>query len=530
MPAASRWARRAARCRVGRSRTRSPRDGWPPRAGAARGLHQQRRRRQQQQQQQQQQQRRHHPHPHHHPLRGLPGPLPGCGRRHVGAARCGPWRRHHAGAYITAARRGPAGAQHLPLRAARPPRQRGRPAVLGGRRRAGGACACGRARRSVGEPHACPTAPCAGDMPAALPLHHRQPAAQPLPSRRAEHDGADGPETRPPASTGAAVAAAAAAAGAAAVAEGRPRLVLRRRRLRRNGLLPLPSGLMSFPSGLMSFPSVVVAVVVAVVTVVASRSFRSRSACTRAGCAGPPSLAGSTYHKLLRVARHSLRSAAFAPAPVQVLFFFDTRRPPRDSLGRRGGASEPAEAGPARAACSLTIDDAPTEHTEELLDVLKENGVTATFFIISDLGRARREVVKRMLREGHEIANHYSIDTKSFRDPPEVFEARLLDCERFINEVKGEVAAEETDGETAPEVKWFRPGGGFFHKGMYTALDRHRYQLVLGNVYPWDAADWRCVLAASRGPGTTSAQAAWRGPCYCVGSCRARGQGSTPGI
>lgn len=56
---------------------------------------------------------------------------------------------------------------------------------------------------------------------------------------------------------------------------------------------------------------------------------------------------------------------------------------------------------------ALTFDDAPDEkNTPALLDVLKENGVKATFFIIGEEIKDREAVLRRIAEEGHSIGNH----------------------------------------------------------------------------------------------------------------------------
>jgi hypothetical protein len=55
---------------------------------------------------------------------------------------------------------------------------------------------------------------------------------------------------------------------------------------------------------------------------------------------------------------------------------------------------------------ALTIDDCPTDSTEALLDQLKAHNARATFFIISSYVKGREKTVERMVREGHELANH----------------------------------------------------------------------------------------------------------------------------
>ena len=56
---------------------------------------------------------------------------------------------------------------------------------------------------------------------------------------------------------------------------------------------------------------------------------------------------------------------------------------------------------------ALTYDDGPNEpYTSALLDVLKENGAKATFFLIGTNAEVRPAVAQRILSEGHGIGNH----------------------------------------------------------------------------------------------------------------------------
>lgn len=57
---------------------------------------------------------------------------------------------------------------------------------------------------------------------------------------------------------------------------------------------------------------------------------------------------------------------------------------------------------------ALTFDDGPnTDTMVEVLDVLAEHDVKATFYVIGDLiNESTGEVIKRAHEEGHEIANH----------------------------------------------------------------------------------------------------------------------------
>ena len=64
----------------------------------------------------------------------------------------------------------------------------------------------------------------------------------------------------------------------------------------------------------------------------------------------------------------------------------------------------------------LTFDEGyEAGYTEQILDVLKENDVKATFFITAHYLNTAEELVKRMIHEGHIVGNH-TVNHKSLPD------------------------------------------------------------------------------------------------------------------
>jgi peptidoglycan/xylan/chitin deacetylase (PgdA/CDA1 family) len=60
---------------------------------------------------------------------------------------------------------------------------------------------------------------------------------------------------------------------------------------------------------------------------------------------------------------------------------------------------------PDQALC-LTFDDGPGEHTADISAYLREEGISATFFLIGGLVQVRPGVVEQLLDDGHSIGNH----------------------------------------------------------------------------------------------------------------------------
>ena len=56
---------------------------------------------------------------------------------------------------------------------------------------------------------------------------------------------------------------------------------------------------------------------------------------------------------------------------------------------------------------ALTFDDGPhAENTPRLLEMLKQRGIKATFFVVGQCAAEYPQIMKRLVDEGHEVANH----------------------------------------------------------------------------------------------------------------------------
>lgn len=55
---------------------------------------------------------------------------------------------------------------------------------------------------------------------------------------------------------------------------------------------------------------------------------------------------------------------------------------------------------------ALTFDDGPGEHTDALLDVLRDYPISVVFFVQGRAVMKRPELVKRAVEDGHQIGNH----------------------------------------------------------------------------------------------------------------------------
>lgn len=88
----------------------------------------------------------------------------------------------------------------------------------------------------------------------------------------------------------------------------------------------------------------------------------------------------------------------------------------------------------------LTFDDGPSDRvTPKILDVLKEENVKATFFIVGKQAHKRRYLIKREYDEGHCVAVHsYSHIYKDIYSSPQALIKDIDKCNDLIEEVTGE--------------------------------------------------------------------------------------------
>jgi peptidoglycan/xylan/chitin deacetylase (PgdA/CDA1 family) len=130
----------------------------------------------------------------------------------------------------------------------------------------------------------------------------------------------------------------------------------------------------------------------------------------------------------------------------------------------------------------LTFDDGPhPENTPAVLDVLKKEGVSATFFVIGQRAQRYPRLVRRMAAEGHLIGHH----SFSHAEPGRTTARQLLEEVGRTQELLARLV-----GRPSP---WFRPPKGKVTARKLWRLWRAGQRVVLWNV---DPKDYACRSAA----------------------------------
>jgi len=182
----------------------------------------------------------------------------------------------------------------------------------------------------------------------------------------------------------------------------------------------------------------------------------------------PPESAGMQPHRyrwrVLENRRGCRRCRESYPKRGGRLF----RLRPVRAVGCTGGGGLVHNGPRDRKAVALTFDDGPSSYTEGFLDVLRRTGAHATFFEIGQEVPGRADAMRRILRDGNEIANH----TTHHDELPGYWD--LAATNALIRDATGF------------QPCLFRPPGGAVNSAVVAAAARAGMTTVIWDVDPTD--------------------------------------------
>lgn len=140
----------------------------------------------------------------------------------------------------------------------------------------------------------------------------------------------------------------------------------------------------------------------------------------------------------------------------------------------------------------LTFDDGPSEAvTNLILDVLKQENIKATFFVVGSNVKNYPEIVKRAYTEGHYIANHgYSHNYKK------IYASAQSVLEEYN---KTEKAIQEAIGNSQYSSHLFRFPGGY-SGSSYSKIKKQAGNLLNTNNISY--IDWNVLTGDAQGANT----------------------------
>lgn len=134
---------------------------------------------------------------------------------------------------------------------------------------------------------------------------------------------------------------------------------------------------------------------------------------------------------------------------------------------------------------ALTFDDGPWEtYTEEILNVLAENGAKATFFTVGDRIEGHEATLQREYAEGHEVASHSFDHARGSGQSVNL--GYMTEDEQRQEITKGYEVIEQTIG--APASSSFRVPGGNLNEETARILSDYSIAEIGWNI---DTHDWK---------------------------------------
>ncbi len=125
---------------------------------------------------------------------------------------------------------------------------------------------------------------------------------------------------------------------------------------------------------------------------------------------------------------------------------------------------------------ALTFDDGPhPKKTPQILDVLSQYGIHATFFAIGQNIEYYPEVAKRILSDGHEIGNHTFSHPNLNRTQKALLSKEMFECENTFKQILNY------------KSNLFRPPEGVVDEYIRTLASDMGYDVILWSV---DTRDW----------------------------------------
>jgi peptidoglycan/xylan/chitin deacetylase (PgdA/CDA1 family) len=120
----------------------------------------------------------------------------------------------------------------------------------------------------------------------------------------------------------------------------------------------------------------------------------------------------------------------------------------------------------------ITIDDAPSVNTPQILRVLKRHDVPATFFVIADRVETLDQI-KQIVAENHTLGNHLKTTKACSKLSLSEFGNDFEACAKLIESVE-------------KRGRFFRPSSGVGSREQTSFARSRGYQTVLGTVFPLD--------------------------------------------
>lgn len=151
--------------------------------------------------------------------------------------------------------------------------------------------------------------------------------------------------------------------------------------------------------------------------------------------------------------------------------------PAREAMDAQNQVSAIFSGDPNIPEVALTIDDGPHPLvTPLILEVLAREGVKGTFFVVGQKVEQYPELVRMIVRAGHELANHAYSNRRLSKLPADEAWAEIVACQRVVERLSGQ------------QMTYYRPPGGRCSPHGLRAVAARGYTVAL---WSRNTGDWR---------------------------------------
>jgi len=120
---------------------------------------------------------------------------------------------------------------------------------------------------------------------------------------------------------------------------------------------------------------------------------------------------------------------------------------------------------------ALTFDDGPDpRYTPQVIEILREYKVPATFFVVGEDARLYPEIIAQEVKAGHEVENHSFTHPDLLRETDLTTSEEILWCQQAVTDLTGR------------DPLYFRPPRGLYNLDILKLADVIGYRVVLWTV------------------------------------------------
>lgn len=143
---------------------------------------------------------------------------------------------------------------------------------------------------------------------------------------------------------------------------------------------------------------------------------------------------------------------------------------------------------------ALTYDDGPhATRTPKILDLLKEFGVTATFFVLtSQINETTRPIIERIVNEGHQLASHDQDHDDNNGETGPIYKSELSQSIVTLEGILAEMGVHQREMYYRFPYGAYGKARTYHHLNVMKEVSRELYGENCINFVFWDidSSDW----------------------------------------